>query len=61
MIGDRDHASANLATPKPSPAALRPNPFTTYRDPDTGRWVVVLPSKPSPDKSSLPSNFNLIR
>ena len=20
---------------------LKPNPFTTYRDPETGRWVVV--------------------
>jgi hypothetical protein len=23
---------------------LKPNPFTTYRDPQTGKWVVVLPS-----------------
>ena len=22
--------------------SLKPNPFTTYRDPNTGRWVVVL-------------------
>lgn len=22
-------------------APLKPNPFTTYRDPKTGRWVVV--------------------
>jgi len=22
-------------------ASLKPNPFTTYRDPKTGRWVVV--------------------
>ncbi len=22
---------------------LRTNPFTTYRDPKTGRWVVVKP------------------
>lgn len=20
---------------------LRPNPFTAYREPDTGRWVVI--------------------
>jgi len=20
---------------------LRPNPFTTYRDPETGKWIVV--------------------
>jgi hypothetical protein len=24
---------------------LRQNPFTTYRDPKTGRWVVVTPPK----------------
>lgn len=22
--------------------ALKPNPFTTHRDPETGRWIVVL-------------------
>lgn len=22
---------------------LRPNPFTAYRDPETGQWVVVKP------------------
>ncbi|MFB2881498.1 hypothetical protein ACE1CC_31985 [Aerosakkonemataceae cyanobacterium BLCC-F46] len=21
---------------------LKPNPFTTYRDPKTGKWVVVI-------------------
>ena len=20
---------------------LRPNPFTTYRDPETGKWIVI--------------------
>lgn len=24
-----------------SKGKLRPNPFTTYRDPKTGKWVVV--------------------
>ncbi len=23
---------------------LQANPFTTYRDPQTGRWIVVKPS-----------------
>lgn len=26
---------------------LRPNPFQTYRDPQTGRWVTVLPYSPA--------------
>lgn len=25
---------------------LRQNPFTTYRDPMTGKWVVVKPQQP---------------
>lgn len=29
--------------PKP-PKPLRTNPFLTYRDPDTGHWVTVVPS-----------------
>ncbi len=24
---------------------LKPNPFTAYRDPITGRWMVVLPAQ----------------
>jgi hypothetical protein len=24
--------------------ALRPNPFHTYRDPETGRWITVFPA-----------------
>lgn len=28
----------------PSPKSLRSNPFLTYRDPDTGHWVTVVPS-----------------
>ncbi|MEB3210653.1 MAG: hypothetical protein VKL39_04840 [Leptolyngbyaceae bacterium] len=31
--------------------ALRQNPFTTYREPDTGRWVVVHPSSESEEES----------
>lgn len=23
---------------------LKPNPFTAYRDPITGKWIVVLPA-----------------
>lgn len=23
--------------------SLKPNPFTTYRDPKTGKWVVIHP------------------
>ncbi len=26
---------------KPSSRPLRPNPFHTYRDPETGKWKVV--------------------
>lgn len=26
------------------PKPLRSNPFTTYRDPKTGRWLVVKPT-----------------
>ncbi|GET40179.1 hypothetical protein [Microseira wollei] len=31
---------------------LKPNPFTTYRDAKTGRWIVVLPDSVS-DKLTL--------
>lgn len=24
---------------------LKPNPFTAYRDPITGKWLVVLPAQ----------------
>ncbi|HEY9763121.1 MAG TPA: hypothetical protein V6D07_11395 [Trichocoleus sp.] len=27
-----------------SPKPLRTNPFLTYRDPETGHWVTVVPS-----------------
>lgn len=27
----------------PSQAKLRTNPFLTYRDPETGHWVTVVP------------------
>jgi len=26
------------------PKNLKANPFTTYRDPQTGRWIVVKPA-----------------
>lgn len=32
-----------LRTMKICPKPLRSNPFTTYRDPKTGRWLVVKP------------------
>jgi len=30
-----------LSTLKPVHRNLKPNPFTTYRDPETGVWIVV--------------------
>lgn len=33
-----------LRTMKLCPKPLRSNPFTTYRDPKTGRWLVVKPT-----------------
>lgn len=32
---------ASMTQVKTKPQKLRSNPFTTYRDPKTGRWVVV--------------------
>ncbi|WP_017660368.1 hypothetical protein [Baaleninema simplex] len=38
-----------VTTPKKTESVLRQNPFTTYRDPKTGRWIVVKPpTQPSP-------------
>gem|GEM_PF-3795538 len=34
---------------------LRANPFTTYRDPQTGRWIVVKPSATSMSSTSMTS------
>jgi hypothetical protein len=34
------HRSQTINRRLPNPA-LKPNPFTTYRDPETGRWMVV--------------------
>jgi hypothetical protein len=31
-----------MATQSPN-KELRPNPFMTYRDPETGKWIVVKP------------------
>ncbi|WP_413165442.1 hypothetical protein ACL6C3_03660 [Capilliphycus salinus ALCB114379] len=33
--------SQHSKTMKNSEKPLKSNPFTTYRDPETGRWVVV--------------------
>lgn len=40
---------------------LRQNPFTAYRDPETGRWVIVKESVPTASledeiPSQVPSN-----
>jgi hypothetical protein len=34
----------NQPTPVANPRQLKPNPFTTYRDPETGKWMVVKPN-----------------
>jgi len=34
--------------PKPCSSPLTPNPFETYRDPDTGRWLVRYPATTLP-------------
>ncbi|MBD1912406.1 hypothetical protein [Leptolyngbya sp. FACHB-16] len=60
MLGDREHSTANLPISNPVSTALRPNPFTTYRDPDTGRWVVVFPASSLGEKS-LSHSLNLAR
>ncbi|MEB3282058.1 MAG: hypothetical protein VKK42_24375 [Lyngbya sp.] len=36
---------------KNSEKPLKSNPFTTYRDPETGRWVVVKDQQTSPPSS----------
>lgn len=36
---------------KPSAKPLKENPFETYRDPKTGRWVVLLKTPRTPSKS----------
>ncbi len=36
---------------KISQKPLKPNPFTTYRDSETGRWLVVLPESVSHERS----------
>ncbi|HEY9623345.1 MAG TPA: hypothetical protein V6C78_23515 [Crinalium sp.] len=38
-----EQGSSGSETSSNSKKYLRPNPFTTYRDPQTGRWVVVKP------------------
>ena len=44
---------------KLSSRPLRPNPFHTYRDPDTGKWVVV--ESASSEIHYLPQVDSLIR
>ena len=38
---------------KPCSTPLKINPFTSYRDPDTGRWIVVTGSNPCESDSNL--------
>lgn len=44
---------------------LQPNPFLTYRDPDTGRWVVIKDVNINPQvkgvtpRDDRPLNFNI--
>ncbi|MBF2020858.1 MAG: hypothetical protein IGR93_12315 [Hydrococcus sp. C42_A2020_068] len=43
---------------KSSNEPLQPNPFTTYRDPKTGLWVVVTATSFSEPHPSLNSEEN---
>ncbi|NJK68891.1 MAG: hypothetical protein HC941_22330 [Microcoleus sp. SU_5_3] len=38
-----------VATPCDRP--LKSNPFTTYRDPITGKWIVVIQNLPTSQES----------
>lgn len=31
---------------------LKPNPFMTYRDPQTGKWMVIKPSLPPENRDA---------
>ena len=49
--------------PSESNSPLQPNPFTTYRDPQTGLWIVAKASDPCYGKErstseSLPYNLS---
>jgi hypothetical protein len=35
------HLHVSAEAPQKSGRQLRENPFTTYRDPQTGHWIVV--------------------
>jgi hypothetical protein len=35
---------------------LRQNPYTTYRDPQTGKWIVVVTTEAQPQPSSTSDN-----
>ncbi|WP_421657745.1 hypothetical protein [Leptothermofonsia sp. ETS-13] len=39
--------------------SLRPNPFTTYRDPKTGRWIVIVPAPQEKAIVKLSSNCDI--
>ena len=43
MVVDQSTETQVKAKPKPELAnrKLKPNPFIAYRDPTTGRWIVV--------------------
>lgn len=41
MAGERNSISIPQNPNKTNSATLRVNPFTTYRDPVTGQWLVI--------------------
>jgi hypothetical protein len=43
-----NYRGAKTAVPKPCSSPLTPNPFETYRDPVTGRWLVRYPASTLP-------------
>ncbi|MBD0266698.1 MAG: hypothetical protein ICV77_00250 [Cyanobacteria bacterium Co-bin8] len=47
----------------PPQQKLRTNPFLTYRDPDTGYWVTVIPKsgdRPEPVLQRPPQVFRVV-
>jgi hypothetical protein len=42
MSGDRQPLSKPSTTDQTAAKSLRQNPFTSYRDPETGEWQVLL-------------------
>lgn len=43
MAEVRELQTSNIKAAPKSSKELQPNPFMTYRDPQTGRWIVVKP------------------